>query len=282
MSFGFNYFFEPFDTNFAEHKMDYLLIHLVHALVSLFVFIALSFGLNLFFISEENWTLKKELSFIAILLLCVGIGQFLIRDIIYDNLSNWSLNYFVEEIVNTSLVGFLFSCIIIPINQMLLFQKYADQAVLLNEKENLDLESILEAEARNDIHLEIVKEASQENVTIFIKTAIEQENFELNINRFLYAKSEGNYVEIYLSIKNHRENKLVKRITLSNFLSQFSDFPFIIQTHRSYLINLKKVKEVKGNAQGYKLKLANPTDSMIPVSRSYISIFQEKWTEFRL
>ncbi len=277
MSFFFNYLFEPFFTNFEEHKMSYLLIHLVHSIVPLCMVIILSFCLNLSSISEENWTLKKELSFLAVLLLCAGIGQFLIRDIIYDNPDNWSLNYFIEEVINTFLVGFLLSCIIIPINQMLLFQKYAKQAFLLNEKENLDSKII---EKREYSSIETVEESSQENETIFIKTAIEQENFELNVNHFLYAKSEGNYVEIYLSTKNNKENKLVKRSTLSNFLSQFSDFPFIIKTHRSYVMNLKKVKEVNGNAQGYKLQLVDSIDSMIPVSRSYISIFQEKWKEF--
>lgn len=289
MSFGFNYFFEPFDTNFSEHKMSYFYIHLVHAFVSLFIFLILSFVLNLFDIKEENWTLKKELIFIAFLLFFIGIGQFLIRDLIYTNPNNWTINYLAEEILNAFLVGFLLACIIIPINQLLLFQKYSNQAILLNKKENPDSkieEEVEQKEEKIEYQTEenFVKNtvsSPQSNPIIFIKTAIEQEDFELNINQFLYAKSEGNYVEIYTFNADKKEIKNVKRITLSNFSKQLSDFSFILQIHRSYLVNLKKVSEVNGNAQGYKLQLGNFMGSNVPVSRSYISAFQEKWSEFR-
>lgn len=276
MSFGFNYLFEPFDTNFAEHKMDIFFIHLIHSLVSIFIFLIFSFLLNIFSINEENWTLKKELIFIAFILFFVGVGQFLIRDIIYKNPANWSIKYLLEEIRNTSLVGVLFSCILIPINQIILFQKYNQQALLLNQQANSN-----SREKAEKTSVENESEQNQKKEIVFIQTAIEQEDFELAISDFLYAKSEGNYVEVYISDAGKKEIKNVKRITLSSFSKQLADFPFILQIHRSYLVNLKKVNQVNGNAQGYKLQLDNFIDSSIPVSRSYISVFQEKWAKFR-
>ena len=268
MSFGFNYFFEPFDTNFTEHKLSYFWIHLIHAAVSVVIFLLLSFSLEFFNIKEEDWTLKKELIFIAGLLLLVGVSQFLIRDIIYNNPNNWNVEYLVEEVLHTSLVGFLFACILLPMNQLLLFKKYAHQAILLNNK-------------RENSISETPPIYSQQREAVFIQTAIEQENFDLDIDNFLYAKSEGNYIEIHILSSDQNATKLLKRSTLTNFSKQLSDFDFILQVHRSYLINLKKVTGVSGNAQGYKLELLDSSQTVVPVSRSHLSVFQEKWAVFR-
>ena len=43
--------------------------------------------------------------------------------------------------------------------------------------------------------------------------------------------------------------------------------------HRSHLVNLKKVKNISGNAQGLKLELINQSE-MVPVSRNYIPIIK--------
>ena len=42
----------------------------------------------------------------------------------------------------------------------------------------------------------------------------------------------------------------------------------IKRTHRSYLVNLERVTEVSGNAQGYRLKVRD-SEREIPLSRSF-------------
>lgn len=46
-----------------------------------------------------------------------------------------------------------------------------------------------------------------------------------------------------------------------------AEFPEFYRCHRTYIVNLQKVKHISGNAQGYKLHLEN-IDTLIPVSRS--------------
>ena len=252
MTLFFSYFFEPFAVNISEHKMKYFWVSFIHACTPVAI-IAL---FSLFKIKseiEENWNVRKEMLLLALFLLLVGIAQFLIRDIIYNNPNNWSWSYFYEEIRNTFLIGTLFVIILIPLN----FNR-------LNTKNSKN------AKALNFPHY-LLKPVA--NSMVFIETQVKSDDFKLDVNSFLFAMANGNYIELYL--KEEKNNKLLKRITLKELESILKPFPNIIKTHRSYLINLQHVNSVVGNAQGYKLKLNN-YDEKLPVSRNMIKNFDAK------
>ena len=258
MAVFFNYFMQPFNVYVPEHKMDYFWISVIHSATPI-VFIVLT--ALIFKISPklaEHWNLGKEFLIIFIILLLTGIGQFLIRDIIYNNPNNWSWHYFFEEIINTCLVGMVFAAILIPINLNRLMLKNQRSASLL------------------DINLH--PDASTKNFPVLsISTQLKTDDFTLNPSSFLFAKSEGNYVEVFL-IENERLEKLIKRIPIKNLETQLQNIPFIFKTHRSYLVNLKHLEEVSGNAQGYKLKLLG-LEETVPVSRHSISSFEKRMKE---
>jgi DNA-binding LytR/AlgR family response regulator len=50
--------------------------------------------------------------------------------------------------------------------------------------------------------------------------------------------------------------------------------PLIFRCHRGYMVNIRKILSVSGNAQGFKLFLEGVTET-IPVSRSYVPEFRE-------
>jgi DNA-binding LytR/AlgR family response regulator len=108
------------------------------------------------------------------------------------------------------------------------------------------------------------------NSIVFIKTQVKSDDFKLDLNSFLFAKADGNYVELYL--KENKANKVIKRITLKELESTLRPYPNILKTHRSYLVNLLHLQKVVGNAQGYTLRLNN-YDEKIPVSRNMIKEF---------
>lgn len=252
MSLAFNYIFEPFHQNFNEQKISYFWICFVHALTAPIVLLKMSV---LWSIKnpEEKWNIKKEIIFLITFLLLVGIFQFLIRDIVYENPNNWSFNYLFEEIRNTFLVGMLFIIIIIPWNFTRLNSKYRKTAYSIDSKNKKRKKSI--------------------DTIIEIPTNSKDELFTIDLNQLLFAKAEGNYVEFY--IRDEKVSKIIKRITmkeLETILSQFSNF---IKTHRSFLVNILYIESVSGNAQGYKIHLKN-FDKTIPVSRNMIKGFDEK------
>lgn len=252
MSLGFNYLFEPFIVNPTEHKMDFFWISCVHALMPVLVLLVLAFIIKKPNI-EETWTIKKESLFIGVLLLLIGISQFLIRDIIYDNPNNWSFGYFFEEIRNTFLIGSLFILVLVPLNFMRLNAKHIKRAKLLNTSHDA---------------FDPLKKSR-----IVINTNLKSDDFQLDVNNLLFAKAEGNYVEFY--IKENSINRIIKRMTIKELEATLSPFDNIIKTHRSYLVNLYYIKNVTGNAQGYKLELDNYNES-VPVSRNLIDQFNKQ------
>ena len=249
MTMVFNYIFKPFEVYIPEHKMDYFWISFIHACSPVVI---LSF-FTLYKIpskTEENWNFRKEILLISLILFLVGIAQFLIRDIIYDNPNNWSWRYLYEEIRNTFLIGTLFAIFLTSLNYNRLNTIHIRNASALN------------------LSNKVLKPTT--NSIVFIKTQVKSDAFKLNLNSLLFAKADGNYVEMYLN--ENKINKVIKRITLKELESTLEPYPNIIKTHRSYLVNLHHVKNVVGNAQGYKLRIKN-YDVKIPVSRNLIQKF---------
>jgi len=254
MSLFFNYFFEPFEVYVPEHKLDYFWISFIHSTTPIFSLLFLSIFANR---TNKTWTVRKEVVFVFMLILIVGIVQFLIRDIIYDNENNWSLRYLIEEIRNTFLVGSLFILILVPLNFNRLNSKNAKKAKLLN--------------------LPNRKIYQTGNSQVTINTKLIHEKFQLDIERLIFAKIDGNYVELYLL--NEKITKVIKRITISELESILKPFSNVIRTHRSYLVNIHHIKSITGNAQGYKIEL-NSCDESVPVSRNMIAKFNSRLKNF--
>jgi hypothetical protein len=254
LSVLFNYFFEPFNNNPMEHRMDFFWISVVHSANATMV-VLLFLGPIGLLTNEDNWTVRKEILVVSGLFVLIGIFQFLIRDLIYDNPYNWSWRYLIEEIRNTCLVGILFFSIIVPMNFIRLRSQHGQVAAHFNAKPH--------SEADVDLPTKIA-----------IQTQQKSDDFLLDTKEFLFARADGNYLEIF--VRQDGENqKLLKRMTLKEFETQLKSPEHIIRTHRSYLVNLHQVDSISGNAQGYQLNLKHCPQS-IPVSRGMIPSFESR------
>ncbi len=251
--FVFLWLFEPFHVNPEEQKLDYWLICLLHASVPVFIFYFYFSLLNLV-VSErvkDNWTLGKEVLHLGSLFFLFGIASFLLRDVIYTNPDNWSWRYFFEEIKNTFLGGTLISSLLILLNFYRLYAATQKQALLLN------------------IHLPETK--VKELQPISIATQVKADDFDLKIETFLFARAEGNYVEIFCRTEDGVKKEL-KRITLTKLESQLSILPQLIRCHRAYLVNTTNIYRIDGNAQGYRVSFAGTTEQAL-VSRNKMPAF---------
>jgi hypothetical protein len=247
LAFLFSYAFEPFEVNTTEHKMPYIAILLLHAVLPIpivfFYFLLVSWRVK----DDARWTIGKEMLHLSIALILIGIGSFLVRDLIYDNPNNWSFRYFYEEVRNSFLVGVLLLSIALPLNLQRLIQKHS---------KSLDKLSFAKSQ----------KEIKEAEILISL-----EDNIQFTIEQFVFAKVESNYTEIFLH-ENDTITKKLLRITLKELESHLSDFPNIYKTHRSYLVNLDKITDCKGNAQGYQLTLEKYAEK-VPVSRSKLKEF---------
>lgn len=248
----FLYFFQPFEVNPKEHKMPFFWITVVHTVVALLILMLAALILRWAQIRTESWNVWKDILLLGLIFLAIGIGQFLIRDLIYDNPNNWSLGYLLEEIRNTFLIGMLFVLILIPLNQNRLQQRNSARA------------SGLSSNPIKAIHAS----------SIHIKTQLKQDNFQLDPSTLLFAKADRNYVELHV-LENGRLKKALKRMSLRSLELQLNSISHIVKTHRSYLVNLQFLESVKGNAQGYHLKMKY-LDVPILVSRTLIPSFEKR------
>ncbi|WP_161496101.1 LytR/AlgR family response regulator transcription factor [Zobellia sp. OII3] len=249
-SFLFSYLFEPFAINPLENKINGFWIVILHAFIPIPIAMGYLFLLNKTVKNTSRWTLGKEFLHLSLILLIIGLVDFLLRDFIYTNPDNWSLRYLWEEIRNTFLVGSLVLAVILPLNLERLLYRHLSFLKRLPTNPST-------ATISNSIHID---------------TPIAGEQFELNMDKFLFAKVESNYTEIVCSNTNGFEKSL-KRLTLKELEQQLNPFSFVFKSHRSYLVNLNSIESISGNAQGYMLRLKNYSESDIPVSRSTIEEF---------
>jgi len=259
LSFSFSFFFEPFDVNVTEHKINSIWILLIHACTPLPIAFTYFCVLNRNCKNESTWTLGKEAFHLSIILLIIGVTSFLIRDLIYTNPDNWSFRYFWEEIQNTFLIGFLLILIVLPLN----------------------LERLIHIHQSRLRRLPINNpEAALNNTSITIRNSVSNEHFELKMVDYIFAKVESNYTEIF-TISSNEINKTLIRITLKELEEQLAPVSeSVFKTHRSYLVNLDKIVTISGNAQGYQLVLKKCSIT-VPVSRSNIAKFNTAYSKYR-
>lgn len=251
--FLFLWLFEPFHVNPAEQRLNYWLICLVHASVPSLIFYCYFLLFNLL-VSEQgadNWTVGKELAHLAVLLFLFGLASFLVRDVLYTNSDNWSWHYFFEELKNTFLGGVLISSLLILLNFYRLYTATQKQASQLNT------------------HLPEPKEPEQQSIAI--RTQVKADDFDLRIDAFLFARADGNYVEIF-SQTPHGIKKELKRITLAKLENQVGNIALLIRCHRAYLINTNNIQRITGNAQGYQVSFVGTSEQAL-VSRNKMQAF---------
>ncbi|MEM6319662.1 MAG: LytTR family DNA-binding domain-containing protein [Bacteroidota bacterium] len=90
------------------------------------------------------------------------------------------------------------------------------------------------------------------------------ENITLKKEDILFIKASENYVNIYYT-KNNTVQQVIFRNTLTAIKQQA---PFLIHSHRSYLVNMAAIRVVKGNSQNAQIAF-HQEDLTIPLSKSY-------------
>lgn len=252
IAFCFDYFFEPYNVYRPEHRWPYAIIVLAHATHGASQYLIYGFILGKL-VSKDDWKLYKEFTFLGYLLISIGIGSFLIRDLIYDNPGNWELRYLMEEVRNTLLTGSL----------ILFFVTYINFRVLKSQHQ-------VGASKIPATHSVQNKELVQ------LKTPLNSEEIAFQIDELVLAKAEGNYVRFYVKEGDWVKEHFI-RISLSNVAEQLNDYQQIIRTHRAFLYNINHLDKVEGNAQGYYLSTA-AIDFQVPVSRSQLAQFDQRIT----
>jgi hypothetical protein len=254
--------FKPFGVSAPEQKMNYFFICGLHALAPA-VLIYTYFG-TLNYLRErskvKSWTLFQEYGQIGVVLLLTGFVCFLMRDIVYKNTDNWSWYYLWEELRNSLIAGSLFY-FIFRLSGFYFQSKNGSPLVL------------------QFIPLIVEPTKTVAPSSLFIKTQVKQEDFSLCLSDLLFAKADGNYIELTICSDSQITTEL-KRISLTQFESQISNHPHFFRCHRAYLVNMLRIENVSGNSQGYTLAFKS-SEAKVPVSRAQLDSFNRLYTQLQ-
>ena len=210
---------------------------------------------NRYFADENNWTLAKEISSIVITLTSVGIAVYLSGFVIEEPGDRLNFPTFINSIKIAFLTG------LIP------FGFFA----LANYRQWYSVKEFVPVEKQ---HIEEMPKAEKIKITSQLK----KEELNFYPDEFIYAASEGNYVNFFL-LRDNKVKKSIIRNSIHNIEEQLSGFPYFVRTHRAFIVNMNAILSLKGNSLGYRLKLIG-VDEEIPVSRNQSKHFRQIFRQF--
>jgi len=250
---------QPMGLTNANHKLEIsLVIALITASVSALVAYIFPLIFKKFY-NPNKWTRGKFL-LVGLFIILIQPPIFIIAwDYIAQKeniqvinnpllkLSTWYMVTFIIGVVPTFFLYF--------ITEKLSLKK---EFQIFSQSEDTDLKNIFLDD--NEI-----------SITILGNT---KDSLVLSPSKILYAEVIGNYVTIHF-IKDDRVEKKSLRMTLSQIIEELSEYPEIVRCHRAFIVNTSNITNVRGNSQGYYLKLY-AQEQEVPVSRSYIRIIKDK------
>ena len=252
------------DESFANQHLTLPKIQ-VSCIFGVIVFFSIILILHLFtkFIlsekTKDNWTILKELSLVSLLLLTIiSLNYSFLVLISKHNLEFLTIAFFSKIIVYALSTGLIVSSIIIWINYTIILKENLKQSLIHNNK----LKEILKN-----------KQEKTDDLIVNFPSNIQSENITFNVEQLLFIKSDGNYIEVYTKTNNEIKTQLY-RISIQKIENELTKYPFIIRTHRTYLVNIKNISHTKGNARNYQLYFLG-TELSVPVARSRFKNFNE-------
>ncbi len=213
---------------------------------------------------DRRWTVGKELIYFSLMLAGISVCNTLLNGWIGN--APLSLASLLMMTSYTLLVGMAPVTLTVLLKQQRLLRRFQNEAQQLNkDKKQNPHKSIPDTPANKTAPLE----------TIILQGDNRNELLELYPTHFFAAEARDNYCNIYFE-KEEGLQEVLFRTTLKKLELQLMACPGLWRCHKSFLINLDKIEEVSGNAQGYRLHFKKGA-LQVPVSRSMNAALKERW-----
>jgi len=208
------------------------------------------------FSEKSKWTFAKEVTSILLILLGLGLVIYLAGFLLEPPANRWNLPTLLDSLTRAFLIG------IIPVTffTALSYHQWLNQHTYTYRTNK---EGDAEAFPEEMIH---------------IQSRLKKEKLSFYPSQFLFAESDSNYVNFYLTLEEQVKKKVIRN-SIGDIEKQLDNIPYIFRTHRAFLVNLKKIRRKKGNSAGYRLKLEN-TEASIPVARQKVKEFDQQIDRF--
>lgn len=246
--------FEPFDINTLQYEYKTLKF-LFFGFITAFVMLIFRYVLPLLWpevFSDRHWKIKHEILFFLIILFFIANLNGLYINYLNSLKFSWKNYFWIIQV--TMMLGSIPICFLVLINYNRMLKKYMQEGKQLQVKST----------------------SKKASFTIKIPLETNQEYLIIDAETLLYIEADGNYIAV-IEDKGHDLSKNLYRISLSR-VEDHLNTDHILKCHRSFIVNLNKVTHIKGNAQGFKLTLAN-CSMVVPVSRKFVPIFKSYFSQ---
>lgn len=257
--FLFLLIFQPFGIATLD---NIALISLGYGFCTFLVMLILNIGLiKLFpnFFSEEAWNTGRQILWSLFVIACIGIANAVYSSFLgIMDLSIHTLFLFEGY---TMAIGFFPVAITVFINQNRLNTFYA--------KGSGNINTLLQKAGEKE------QQKAKDNQVIVIPSENGKDDLIIEDSDLLFIRSADNYVEVFYLENDRKKVKLIRN-SLKNVNESLELNDQFFRCHKSFLVNLKKIDRVSGNAQGYKFHLKQ-TDEIVPVSRMHNETIKERF-----
>lgn len=211
---------------------------------------------------ESEWTTGKQILFIMVIVLLVGIANYLVSPTLVDTKLNLYYAFWFQGI--TLVIALLPVSLFILFRQNRLLKKFSEEA--------RNIEAKLEDKKKANTGTEPINEREQKKIKL--ASDYQDEKISLWPHELYLVESASNYIKVY-HLQKEKLVYTIIRSTLKKTEELLNPYINFFKCHRGYIINLDKVEHVEGNAQGYKIKIENH-NVLIPVSRNLNTEFSDK------
>ena len=223
------------------------------------------------YFNEEKWTVGREVLVNFFGVMFIGTANMVLGHYLWNQTWSWAAFWYWQWVTFLVGIGPIFSTIYWK--QKKLSRRHLVGAEKLNTQ--LNIQNHQSADNQEQLSLSgAVPSTEQMGTQIVLFGDNQGEQLSIDLSALIYLEASDNYVRIFFQ-KNDALEKTLFRSTLKKMEAQLAEHPQFFRCHRTYLVNLDRVKKVSGNAQGYKLHLLG-TDMPIPVSRSLNSAVMQK------
>jgi hypothetical protein len=237
------YFLRPFGLNRVKDLL--LLGFAVVSILAASIFTVFSHIYYNFFLRDSNWTIGHEiirsLLYLAFIATCIMIYGDVV-EIFRINVSNFFICQFY-----TLLIGF------VPVTIRTI--------LLRNWRLKIDLQEAIKMTE----YLGRRKISTDEKI-IRLESPFSSRILEVSNHSISYIEAAQNYIIVVLSYDKTNKKEII-RLTMKEAHHQIND-PLIVFCHRSYMVNLRKVRRITSQSTSSGLILED-TDMVIPLSNSY-------------
>lgn len=248
-------FLQPFDI--GQHNIigNTYLTALVYALGAAIVMSINSLWLLLLPSWFKNWTLGKDLLVLFYQLMSIGVAVWLINS--YAGAS--TRQGYTQAIFLAFAIGILPYVIVTIFKHSRNLRESLKQAELMN----------LQLKAMQAGHPPVFTRAEDNNMFLIVT----KPGIRIPVPDFLYAESKGNNLHVFWLDKEEVKTEIF-RCTIHEFTQSNTIHTSFFRCHRSYIVNIDKVRQIQGNAAGYQLILHHELRP-VTVARSYVRAFKK-------